>query len=46
MLLIGSDWRPHFEQAAMLDSATGETKVRRLEHENGEALALRSALGP
>jgi transposase len=37
MLIIGCDYHPRFQKIAMLDTATGEIKVNRLEHENGEA---------
>ena len=37
MLIIGCDYHPRFQKIATLDKATGEVKVMRLEHENGEA---------
>ena len=36
-ILIGCDYHPRFQMIAMLDKGTGEVKVKRLEHENGEA---------
>ena len=35
--IIGCDYHPRFQMIAMLDKGTGEVKVMRLEHENGEA---------
>ena len=35
--IIGCDYHPRFQTIAMLDKGTGEVKVMRLEHENGEA---------
>ncbi len=37
MTIIGCDYHPRFQVIAMLDKETGEVKVLRLEHENGEA---------
>ena len=37
MIIIGCDFHSRFQQIAMLDTQTGETVERRLEHENGEA---------
>jgi transposase len=37
MLIIGCDYHPRFQMIAMLEKATGEVKVLRLEHESGEA---------
>ena len=37
MFIIGCDYHPRFQMIAMLDKGTGEVKVMRLEHENGEA---------
>jgi hypothetical protein len=34
---MGCDYHPRFQMIAMLDTKTGEVKVMRLEHENGEA---------
>ena len=36
-IIIGCDYHPRFQMIAMLDTKTGEVKVMRLEHENGEA---------
>jgi len=38
--IIGCDYHPRFQMIAMLDTTTGEVKVLRLEHENGEAKAF------
>jgi len=40
MLIIGCDFRTRYQQIAMLDEATWELTERRLDHENGEALAF------
>ena len=37
MFIIGCDYHPRFQMIAVLEKATGEVKVLRLEHENGEA---------
>jgi transposase len=37
MMIIGCDYHPRFQKIALLDKATGEIRVHRLEHENGEA---------
>jgi len=37
MMIIGCDYHPRFQKIALLDKATGEIRVYRLEHENGEA---------
>src|ERR1039458_350990 len=44
MLIIGCDYHPRFQKIAMLDTATGEIKVNRLEHENGEAKKFYASL--
>ena len=36
MLIIGCDYHPSFQQIAFVDTATGETGSRRLDHNNGE----------
>ncbi|HEX5425467.1 MAG TPA: hypothetical protein VFW94_18095 [Candidatus Acidoferrales bacterium] len=37
MKIIGCDFHTRYQQIAMLDDATGELSVQRLEHESGEA---------
>src|ERR1039458_2861737 len=44
MLIIGCDYHPRFQKIAMLDTATGEIKVNRLEHENGESKKFYASL--
>ena len=44
MLIIGCDFHSCFQQIAMLDPATGEIIVRRLENENGEAKSFYATL--
>jgi hypothetical protein len=47
MKIVGCDLHTRYQQIAMLDEETGELVERRLEHENGEALAFYRALtGP
>jgi transposase len=36
-IMIGCDYHPRWQMIAILEKATGELRVRRLEHENGEA---------
>lgn len=43
-ILIGCDYHPRFQMIAMLEMATGEVKVKRLEHENGEARKFYASL--
>jgi transposase len=43
-ILIGCDYHPRFQMIAMLEMATGEVKVKRLEHENGEAKKFYASL--
>jgi transposase len=42
--IIGCDYHPRFQMIAMLDTTTGELKVLRLEHENGEAKKFYASL--
>jgi transposase len=42
--IIGCDYHPRFQMMAMLDKGTGEVKVMRLEHENGEAKRFYASL--
>ena len=44
MLIIGCDYHPRFEMIAVLEKATGEVKILRLEHENGEAKRFYASL--
>ena len=44
MFIIGCDYHPRFQMIAVLEKATGEVKVLRLEHENGEAKKFYSSL--
>ena len=44
MFIIGCDYHPRFQMIAMLDTTTGEVKVLRLEHENGEAKRFYASL--
>jgi transposase len=44
MNIIGCDYHPRFQMIAMLEMATGEVKVKRLEHENGEARKFYASL--
>lgn len=44
MTIIGCDYHPRFQTIAILDQATGEVKVMRLEHENGEAKKFYASL--
>ena len=44
MIIIGCDFHPRYQQIAMMDTETGELVKRRLEHENGEALAFYASL--
>ena len=44
MLIIGCDFHTRFEQIAMVDTTTGGTMERRLEHETGETKAFYAAL--
>jgi len=44
MLIIGCDFHSRFQQIALLDTQTGETVERRLEHETGEAEQFYRAL--
>jgi hypothetical protein len=37
MILIGVDYRPSAQQVAYVDTETGETCERRLNHSDGEA---------
>ena len=37
MLIIGCDYHPSWQQICWLDTATGETEERKLEHTSGEA---------
>jgi hypothetical protein len=37
MILIGCDFHPSWQQICWLDTATGETGERKLEHASGEA---------
>lgn len=37
MLIIGCDYHPSWQQICWLDTATGETEERKLEHASGEA---------
>lgn len=37
MLIIGCDYHPSWQQVCWLDTATGETEERKLEHASGEA---------
>src|SRR5208337_4729463 len=37
MLIIGCDYHPSVQQIAFVDSETGETGERRLQHKDGEA---------
>src|SRR5712692_6020136 len=37
MVLIGCDYHPSWQQICWLDTATGETEERKLEHASGEA---------
>ena len=45
-IIIGCDYHPRFQMIAMLDKGTGEVKVMRLEHENGEAKKFYASLPP
>jgi transposase len=44
VLIIGCDLHTRYQVIAMLDTETGETVRRRLEHENGEARAFYASL--
>jgi hypothetical protein len=44
MLIIGCDLHTRYQVIAMLESETGETLTRRLQHENGEARAFYASL--
>ena len=44
MLIIGCDLHTRYQVMAMLESETGETWTRRLQHENGEARAFYASL--
>jgi len=44
MMIIGCDYHPRFEKIALLDQTTGEIRVHRLEHENGEAKRFYASL--
>jgi len=44
MLIIGCDLHTRYQVMAMLESETGETLTRRLQHENGEARAFYASL--
>jgi transposase len=44
MFIIGCDYHPRFEMIAILEKATGEVKVLRLEHESGEAKRFYASL--
>jgi transposase len=44
MLIIGCDLHTRYQVIAMLDAETGEIVTRRLQHENGEALAFYGSL--
>jgi hypothetical protein len=46
MIIIGSDLHTRYQQIALLDTETGETVERRLEHENGEARSFYESLPP
>jgi len=37
MLIIGCDFHPGFQQAAIFDNQTGEMVERRLQHREGES---------
>jgi hypothetical protein len=37
MIILGVDYHPSVQQVAFLDTETGETGVRRLNHSDGEA---------
>ena len=44
MFIIGCDYHPRFQMIAILEKATGEVKVLRLEHESGEAKRFYASL--
>ena len=44
MLIIGCGYHPRLEMLAILEKATGELKVLRLEHESGEAKRFYASL--
>ncbi len=37
MLIIGCDYHPSWQQVCWMDTETGETEERKLEHASGEA---------
>jgi transposase len=37
MMIIGCDYQPSWQQICWLDTATGETGEKKLEHASGEA---------
>jgi transposase len=45
MLIIGCDYHPSWQQVCWLDTETGETQERKLEHASGEAERFYSQLG-
>jgi transposase len=47
MIIVGCDFHPAWQQVAWVDTETGETVERKLEHSSGEARAFYSSLsGP
>jgi hypothetical protein len=37
MIIIGCDYHPSWQQTCWVDTATGETEEKKLEHASGEA---------
>ena len=44
MIIVGCDFHPAWQQVAWVDTETGETAERKLEHSSGEARAFYAAL--
>ena len=40
MIILGVDYHPSVQQVAFLDTETGETGERRLNHSDGETLSF------